>query len=89
MAKTLTELAKHYQKTGEYLPEASKAELEYVYLNISGWVDFWMKACPSYREGLRNDFRNEFGIRVGAWQSKNKFTRSARAIYRTTKKTRE
>jgi hypothetical protein len=75
----IEELVKHYQETGEYLPEAEKLENEHIRSNLN-------KLKEGYREYVNSqDFMNDdypynfntwIDIAIGSWQAKVGFTRS-------------
>jgi len=81
--KTVKQLAAHYRKTGEYLPEAMKLESEYVRDNVDTWVKDWIVATLESTRRFNDwttSFSNYMSIEIGSWQAANGFVRSGRNI---------
>lgn len=86
---TLKQMGKHYQKTGEFLPSARKAEREYVKKNIYKWYLFWkdnMNFIPNLKPEEYIPFEEFIGVQIGLWECRHGFTRSYKDIKNEKKK---
>ena len=69
---TIEELALHYRRTGDYLPEAQRLEGEYIGDNIKAWQDEFDGLNDEEKDGL--DFEEFIGVHIGMWQANHGFT---------------
>lgn len=76
---TIEELAKHYQETGEYLPEAKALEEEFVESHQLDFIQRFREYVNS-PEFVLDDFKLSFDnfvdMEIGSWQAKHGFYRS-------------
>ena len=75
---TLKKLAKHYQETGEYLPEAESAEEIYI-MSIADKIEESFKSYVATDDFFKDKFPmtldNFISIEIGTWQVTHKFYR--------------
>lgn len=73
---TIQELAKHYQETGEYLPEAQEMEKDYilsVMSKIESDYEIYTTSEDYEKDAYPLSFENFIDMEIGMWQAHNGF----------------